>query len=301
MSERSLRFSLTCGAGLLIGSLVVTGCGGQQVLLDGEATEVRVITDPVSLELVEWQLIELRQDARVRDVAEIDAVLRFDGEGGFSGRGCNFFGGEVETAGGRLRAKNSGSTEMGCSDVRGEIDNVTQAVLTGGAAWTIRDGQLRISGDGVELVYRPRDVLFPNRDATALVEGERGEAVWRLSWQTTGDQVGVDWESRERPGTGFEFTGIARPVDFDVTYLEPSFTSVAGEAFVFVVVPRGTDRVEFRPPGGREPVDLSEYVVPPAKTWSLFAGFVGPQSKGGVLVSFDADGEQLMESYALPG
>jgi hypothetical protein len=136
---------------------------------------------------------------------------------------------------------------MGCNDVRGEIDNVTQAALTGGAAWTIGDGQLRISGDGVELVYRQRDVLFPDRNATALLEGERWEGIWRLSWQTTGEQVGVDWESRERPGTGFDFSMIGRPVDFDVTHLEPSFASLAGEAFVFVVVPPGTERVEFRP------------------------------------------------------
>jgi hypothetical protein len=128
-----------------------------------------------------------------------------------------------------------------------------------------------------------------------------GDAVWQLSWQTTGDQVGVDWESRERPGTGFEFIGIGRPVDFDAIHLEPSSASVAREAFVFVVVPPGTDRGEFRPPRGGEPVELIEYVVPPAKTWSLFAGFVGRQSKGGVLVSFDADGERLLESYALPG
>lgn len=292
---------LTCSAGLLIGSLVLTGCGGQQVLLDGEATELRTNGDPVSLELVEWQLMELRQDGRARDVAEVDAVLRFDGAGRFSGHGCNFFGGEVDIAGGRLRAGNIGSTLMGCSDVRSEIDDLTQTALTDGAAWTVGDGQLRITGDGVELVYRQRDVLFPHRDATPLVEGERGEAVWRLSWRSAGEQVGVEWESRERPGTRFEFTGIGRSVDVQVTSLEPSSASVAGDAFVFVVVPFGTDRVQFRPPGGGKPVDLTEHVVPPARTWSLFAGFVGPQSEGGVLVSFDADGEQLMTSYPLPG
>lgn len=294
---------------LLAGLLLLAGCGqGRAATQPGAGPSETGTTDPASLELVDWQLVELVQDDQVREVAGVDAVLRFDGTGHVQGEGCNYFGATVDirsaadtgSGSGELRAGGFASTQIGCSDLRGELDSVTMQALQAGATWTVRDGRLRIRGANVELVYRPRDVLFPTRDVTALVQGERGGAVWRLSWHAAGRSVGVTWESRDRPGTRFASSGIGREVDFPVTHLEPSVAHVAGQSFVFVAVPAGTAAAQFLPPGGGRSVPLTAHPVPPAKTWSLFAGFIGPQTRGGHVVSYDAAGQILLRSHTLP-
>lgn len=277
---------------LLLPALLLAGCG------DGR-DEVLPAADPAALEKVDWQLLEVRQDGRVTDYAELDAVLRFDGAGRVSGHGCNHFGAPARVTADRVEAGDFDTTLMACTGPRGEVDDHLQSTLSAGAAWSLADGRLTLSGAGRELVLRERDAVFRSRTATPIVQGERGEAVYRLSWEARDGHVGVDWESRDRPGVGFGNSGIGRPEDYDVTYLDPSGTSVAGEGFVFVPVPTDVARADWVPADG-EPVELELHDLPPARTWHLAAGFVGGPTKGGYVVTYDAAGSELMRSRVLP-
>lgn len=278
---------------LLLSVLLLCACGSQDELRPGAAA------DPAAIEKVDWQLIEVREDGSTRDLAELDAVLRFDGEGRVGGHGCNHFGSDVRITADRISAGQFDTTLMGCDGARGEVDELLQTTLTGGASWTLQEGTLTLSGAGRELVLRERDAVFPSRMLTPLVQGERGEAVYRLGWEAADGNVGVQWESRDRPGTGFGTSGIGRPVDYDVTYLDPSGTSVAGEGFVFAPVPMDASRAVWVPADG-EPVELEQHRLPPAKTWKLAAGFVGGPTKGGQVVTYDEGGTELMRSRVLP-
>ena len=192
-----------------------------------------------------------------------------------------------------------GSTLMACSGPRAQLDEAMTTPLTTGATWSIADGELTIRGAGITLVLRRRDAVFPTRNATPLVEGELGDAVYRLSWRADNGFASVDWESREAPGSGFSSSGLGRPVDYDVPDLDPTGVQVPGKAFVYVPAPRAVARVAWVTAAG-EQVDLTSYDIPPAKTWRIYAGFVGSVSKGGRAISYDAAGHELMRSRALP-
>lgn len=267
------------------------------VLSGGHPGERQV---PESLQGVDWQLREINEGGRARDVAEVDAALYFDHDH-VRGHACNFYGAKTEQLTATdIRVGEFGTTLIGCGGLEGEIDTLTQRVLTTGATWELDEERLTITSGDVTLTYRPRDATFPSRTATPLVEGQVGSAQYQLAWESADGHVSVDWASRERPGTGFGRSGIGRSVTYEITHLEPSPTTVADRAFLFVPTTLSTGRAEFQPADGGPPVPLTEHRIPPAKTWKLFAGFVGASTRNGVVVAYDSTGREIMRSYELP-
>lgn len=280
---------------LVAAALLLTGCG-QQTGPDRVATS-RSADD---LRNVDWQLQTMNTaDGGQRDLEDIDAVLRVNDDDHVSGRGCNFWGGQAELSPGSLRVSGIGTTLIGCSGVRGEVDDVTQEVLTSGASWVIDDGLLTLTGGGTTLTYRARVTPWNHPEATALVEGAFGEAIYRLSWQYNADNdvIGVEWESRDQPGVGLGGSGIGRAATEDITYLDPSGASVAGRGFVYVPAPLSVDRVVWS--GEQGEVELTRHALPDARTWHLFAGFVDGPTKGGRAVAYSG-ADEVMQSRVLP-
>jgi len=290
---------------LALGGALLAACGGSSGSgelagpADPPVPTPAPTAQPASLERIDWQLMTITRDGRTRDVADLDATLTFDGTGHVGGHGCNHFGGDVQVVGDRISVANLGSTQMACSGPRAELDDAMTKPLIAGATWSLEAGRLTIRGRGIDLVFRGRDAVFPTRDAQPIVTGKIGDAVYRLAWRAGNGMVSIEWESRDRPGTGFGSSGIGRPTDYDVTHLEPSASAVAGKAFVYLPAPRTVARVSWLDASGRS-TDLTSYDIPAATTWRIYAGFVGATSKGGQAVSYAADGTELMRSQALP-
>ena len=268
----------------------------------GEQEEVGMSADEAagpSLRNVDWQLATLRVDGRDRDLGDLDAVLRVSDDDLVNGRACNSFSGKGVVGPDSLRVTEVFRTQMLCSDLRGEIDELTVRLLRAGASWSISDGALRLAGDAVELTYRVRAAPWSSLTATPLLEGSFGSAVYRLAWSASdsAEHVGVGWESRDRPGTGLSSSGLARSATEAITHLDPSGVTVAGRGFVFVPAPLGLDRVVWERTEGS--VELQRFALPPARTWQLFAGFVGGSTLGGQAVGYAGSVERL-RSRVLP-
>lgn len=275
---------------------LLAGCSPAQstdALSPGSAS-----TDPVDLRDVEWQFQRVVEGGVARDVSDIDAVLRVNRDDALSARGCNSYGGKADVGPGTLKLSESLSTLVGCYGSSGDLDTLVQRVLRAGATWSVDDGLLRITGSDVELRLRDRGTPF-RRGGTTLVEGSFGDAVYRLSWDSSPTSVGVNWESRERLGEGLGSSGIGGAVDEKITFLDPSGESVAGRGFVYVPAPRSVARVAFeRADGGS--VDLTRYDLDGVTTWTLYAGFVDGATKGGRTIGYDEKGTVLLRSRVLP-
>lgn len=258
-----------------------------------------VASETASLRNVDWQLKTMHVDGGERDVHGIDAALRVSEDDNVNGHACNSFDGPGVIGPDSIRVTEIFSTRIGCVDLRAETDDVTNRLLQGGARWTITGGALQLKGSGVELTYRARSAPWSNLEATPLVEGSFGPAAYRLAWafNSSNNHIWVDWESRDRHGLGLSSTGIGRSTTEEITYLDPPGATVAARGFIFVPAPVGVDRVVWEGPNGT--VELQQHDVPPAKTWRLFAGFIGGATQGGQAVGHSG-GEEKLRSRVLP-
>jgi heat shock protein HslJ len=283
------------GCAVLTAALLLAGCGQQPEVVQAAAS-----MSPNDLRNVDWQLQSLTTTAGgPKDLEGSDAVLRVSADDHVSGHGCNFWGGAGDVGPGSLQVSQIGSTLIGCSGVEGDIDGITQELLKSGGSWSIDDDVLTLSGGGTTLTYRPRPTPWSNPSATTLAEGAFGEAIYRLSWQYNADNdvIGVEWQSRDRPGVGLGSSGIGRSATEDITYLDPSGATVAGRGFVYVPAPLTVDRVVWA--GTKGEVELTRHALPNARTWHLFAGFVNGPTKGGKAIGYSGR-DAVMQSRVLP-
>jgi heat shock protein HslJ len=245
----------------------------------------------------EWQLTEIVEASRTwRPPPEVDAVLRFDGEGHFSATACNFYNGAVRIDGDVLHIGRMMGTQMGCGGALGAVEKAFVAVVHGAVRWRIDGEELRLDQpDGRGLRFRVRDTIYPSRDLRPLLRGQRNGGDYQFGWQAGNGGISLTWEWRDGPGKPWGFAGMNRERTWPVPRPDLLVGEASADRFVFGVVSRATARVLWRPSGGRSAVPLEVFTVPGARTWRAFGGFVD-QTKGGVVVALDRHGRELGRS-----
>jgi heat shock protein HslJ len=252
---------------------------------------------PTSLAGVEWQLVRVvGPDRDWRPPAGVDAVLRFDGQGGFSATACNHFGGPVRVAGHRLRLGQMVSTSMGCGGPAGSVERAFLAVMDGEVGWAVEAGELRLDKpDGRGLRFRERDTIYPGRDLRPLLRGRRDGGDYRLGYSVDQGSAALSWEWRDGPGRPWGYAGMNRELAWPVPRPDAMAGDAADGRFVFGVVDVRTARAAYLPPGGRPAVQLERFDLAAARGWWVFGGFV-PERPGGIVIAYDATGRELSRS-----
>lgn len=247
-----------------------------------------------SLTGTEWQLTQVVEASRTwRPPPYDDTVLRFDREGHFSAKTCNYLGGPVRIEGDVLHVGQMSSTYAGCG---GAVHEAFTAVMRGEVRWAIDGQELRLDKpDGRGLRFRVRDTIYPTRDLRPLLRGQRGGGDYQFGWQAASGLIGLRWEWRDGPGKPWGFASMNREPTLPVPRPDLLWGAAGADRFVLGVVPRATARVLCRLPGGRPAVELGVFTVPGARTWRAFGGFVD-QTKGQVVIALDQHGRELGRS-----
>jgi heat shock protein HslJ len=283
--------------------LGAAGCGGGSPAgpASEEAADLRQDRTEHSLTRTEWQLTSVVGPSRTwSPPSEVDAVLRFDGEGHFSATACNYYSGPVRIDPGLLHLGRMLATSMRCSGPPGDVEAAFVAVMDGEVRWAIGGDELRLDKPyGHGLRFRVRDMVYPSRELRPLLQGRRGGGDYRFGWQAGEAGIGLEFEWREGPGKPWGFTGMNRPPAWAVPRPDPLAGGAGHDGFVFGVVARTAARVVCRPPGGRPAIELRLFTVPDARTWRAFGGFVDQPRDGSVVVAFDGAGRELGRSHRL--
>jgi heat shock protein HslJ len=291
---------------VLLGS---AGCGSRAGPLSGTAADVR--HDPVrqersrpSLTRTEWQLTSIVEPSRTwNPPPEVDAVLRFDGEGNFSATACNYYRGRVRIEADLLHIGQGMVTQIGCLGALGAVQQAFDAVVHGEVRWAISGDELRLDKpDGHGLRFHVRDTIYPSRELRPLLQGRRSGGDYRFGWLASEPEtsIGLLWEWRDGPGKPWGSVFLEQEPAWAVPRPDVTSGSAAGAAFVFGMVPRATVRVVCQPPGGQTAIKLQLFTIPGARTWRAFGGFVDQPRKGSVVIAFDGDGRELGRSLRIP-
>jgi heat shock protein HslJ len=284
------------GVAAVVLALLVAACGGGEPDFVGTGD-----VQPAPLVGTEWQLLESSVGGSTTAVpAEVDAVVRFDGDGGWSAHGCNYIGGGVEIDGMHLSFDDEmSSTDMACDDPVGDIDTAVTSVLRGDVDAAIDGDELTLTGPGGDwLRLEVRDGIFPSRTMTPLDEGTRGEGDYRFGYEGGEGGPYVSWEFRAAPGRPWGFAGSGPPSD---PHRPDPLGGAAEErvSFVFGVIGADVVRVVYEPPSG-EPTELDLYPLgSDFPGWQAYGGFVEQPVAGSRVVTYDAVGAELGRSVDL--
>jgi hypothetical protein len=222
---------------------------------------------------------------------ELDAVLRFDGEGGFSALACNELGGTADVSDNSLVLSEIFTTDMDCSaQPGGEIDDALGGLAGAAVRWSIAGEQLRLTGtDGTSLTYRVRASIYPHASAREVVSGERSGFQYRLAVDGSGDDIGLHLDWREGAGRRWGTQGHGAPAATEPPLWTLIWAEMAAEVFVGGFVPAETVRVTHRSEAGAPEVDLPVYSLD-GSGWKVAVGFVPAHSPDSQLVGYDDAG-----------
>jgi heat shock protein HslJ len=283
--------------------LAAAGCGSGSHAgrASSGAADVRQDRPDDSLTRTEWQLTSVVEPSRTwSPPPEVDAVLRFDGQGHFSATACNHYGGPVRIDGDLLHVGQMFGTQMGCVGARRAVEAAFLDVVDGQVRWAISGDELRLDKPGGRgLRFRVRDTIYPSRELEPLLQGHRHGGDYQFGWQAGNERISLEWEWRDAPGKPWGFAGMTREPDLPVPGPDPLAGGAGHDGFVFGVVPRATARVVCQPPAGQPAVELQLFTVPGARTWRAFGGFVDQPHIGSVVIAFDGSGRELGRSHRL--
>ena len=254
-----------------------------------------------SLTRTEWQLTSVVEPSRTWSPSpEVDAVLRFDGEGHFSATACNHYWGLVRIDGDLLHLRRGFGTGMGCGEAKRAVEAAFLGVVDGQVRWAISGGELRLDKPGGRgLRFRVRDTIYPSRHLRPLLQGQRNGGDYQFGWQAGDGVIALAWEWRDAPGKPWGSAGMTWGPTWPVPRLDPLIAAAGDDRFVFGVVPADAARVVCQPPAGQRAVQLELFDVPGAQPWHAFGGFVH-QPGGAVVISFDSHGRELARSHRFP-
>lgn len=286
------RFSRVAMAAVVL--VLLAACGDEPDL-------VGTGNDPsVPLAGTEWQLVETSISGSTTAVAsEVDAVVRFDGEGGWSAHGCNYMGGSVEVDGLTLSFDgDTTSTLIGCQEPLASIDSAIMDALQGDVDAAIAGDQLTLTGAGGDgLRLEVREGIFPSRTMIPLDEGTHGEGDYRFGYEAGEDRPYASWESRSAPGRPWGFAGSGPPSD---PHRPDPLGGTAGEpvTYVFGIIGADVARLTYEPPSGEASV-LGLFPLAEFPEWQAYGGFVEHPVTGSYVVAYDATGTELGRSIDL--
>jgi heat shock protein HslJ len=255
-----------------------------------------------SLTRTEWQLTGVIKPSRTwSPPPEVDAVLRFDGEGHFSATACNHYSGTVRIDGDLLHVRPMFGAAMGCVGARRAVEVAFLGVVDGQVRWAVSGDQLRLDKpDGRGLRFRVRDSIYPSRGLRSLLRGQRNGGDYRFGWQAGEERISLEWEWRDAPGKAWGSAGMTIEPDLPAPLPDPLIAAAGDDRFIFGVAPLDTARVVCQPPAGLPAVQLELLIVPGARTWQAFGGFVDQVREGSVVIALDGHGRELGRSHPLP-
>jgi heat shock protein HslJ len=306
------RFAPCAGIVAVVLALPLAACGSEPDVVDsgagaGGGADADADVGATPLVGTEWLVVETSVGGSTTAVpAGLDAVVRFDGEGGWSAHGCNYLGGGVEIDGLRLSFDDDvTTTEIECTGPAGDVDSAVATVLEGDVDAVIDGEELTLTASGGDrLRLEVRDGIFPSRTMTALDEGTRGDGDYRFGYETGGEGPSASWEFREAPGMPWGFAGAGPPSD---PHRPDPLGGGAGApaSFVFGLIGVDVARVVYEPPSGAsgasgEATELDLYALGgDFPEWQAYGGFVEQPVAGSYVVAYDAAGAELGRSVDL--
>ena len=231
-----------------------------------------------------------------------DAVLRFDGEGGFSAKTCNYTGGDVVITPSSLEwGDEIMSTEMGCVDEDVTwLETTMGALFSGTSTWDLTGDVLRIEGNGVTAELSERPAGFPTEMIQLATNDPDCECEWQFGYTEDPDadtnggyRYSIGWEGREGPGKGYGSAGMV--VDSEIPMDAMWLDDVEGKLFPFGTLPVGTASAVFETTDGTT-VALHPYELPDGR---LVYGEPVPATKGQV-VALEESGQEIDRGRVVP-
>jgi heat shock protein HslJ len=283
--------------------LLLAGCSGD----DGATVQTGEDTPGASAEQLvrrDWDIVAVTAGDERRTVDdETEAVLRFDGEGAFSGTTCNHFGGDVTVTPSELEwGDEVMSTSMLCTDEDvAWLETHVLELFSGTATWSLADDVLRIEGNDVRLELRERADAFPTELVPLATSAPGAEAEWQFGYsETSADDMAegsprfsITWEGRTAPGTAYGSAGLA--VDPSIPLEAMWVDGVDGRLFPFGTLPDGTVTAVFETADGtQEPI--TAYELPDGRR--VYGQPV--EATRGQVVALDAAGEELGRGRTVP-
>jgi heat shock protein HslJ len=292
---RAVAGLICCG---VVAALVLIGNGSGEAMVPNASNALQQTRQKRASAIVgtEWRFDVLTTSGdRWVVPSDVDAVLRFNGTGGFSGQACNYFGGPVTIA---SRVMTFGpeidSTAIGCLGDGRRAEVAVLQLLHARPTWSLANGDLRLTSPGVTAELRKRDAVFPTRDLVVLSASRPGDVrQWQFGYQAQGDgSVFLTWEGRSRAGEPWGNAGMV------VTGLPTDAMAVrfGRDTFVFGYVAPGAVSARYEPSAGTSR-KLGLHELPIGR--SVVGQYV-PAGEGQV-VAFDASGSELSRTRHLPG